>query len=442
MQNLESLDFLSIFHIIIILFIGWLIKKKYQKEFPEYKYFLTGLSFKLLGVICFMFIYVFYYGGGDTFNYFKGSSAIAGLLLENPSYGLQELFGFGFGGKYYGWFNENTGYPPLYMWRDSHTFAVCRYSVPFVILGFRTFFASSILMATFSYIGLWKLYRLFNILYPGYSRGFARLILFLPSLIFWGSGIMKDSYMICATCWTTYNFYMVFIARKKVISNVLLLIFNFLLIINIKSYIILSLIPGMVLWLYSLNINKIKNSVARGLVGPFFLLVFLSSGAYFLGSISELMGVYGNVDSAIEQAQTIQQDLLRENQYGRNSYNIGEIENSVSGLLTIAPIAIFTALFRPLLWEVGSATMIISALENTMFLLFCIYFLINSNPFIFFRTLKLNPFLIYCISFSLIFAFGVGIAGTNFGALVRYKIPLIPFFFSSLFLVSKLIKNQ
>ena len=27
------------------------------------------------------------------------------------------------------------------------------------------------------------------------------------------------------------------------------------------------------------------------------------------------------------------------------------------------------------------------------------------------------------------FAFGVGIAGTNFGALVRYKIPFIPFFF-------------
>tara|TARA_B110001452_G_scaffold168676_1_gene140991 strand:- start:8924 stop:10252 length:1329 start_codon:yes stop_codon:yes gene_type:complete len=442
MQQFESLDFLSIFYIIIILFIGWLIKNKHQKEFPEYKYFLTGLNLKLLGVISFIFVYGFYYGGGDTFNYFKGSSAIVGLLLENPGYGLQELLGFGFGGKYYGWFNENTGYPPLYMWRDSHTFSVCRYSVPFVILGARTFFTSSILVATFSYIGLWKLYRLFNILYPGYSRGLARLILFLPSLLFWGSGIMKDSFMICATCWITYNFYMVFIARKKVISNTLILIFNFFLIINVKSYIILSLIPGMVLWLYSLNINKIKNSIIRRLMIPFIFLGFLSAGSYFIGSVSELMGVYGDMDSAIEQAQVIQEDLLRANQYGKNSYNIGEIENSLVGLITIAPIAVFTALFRPLFWEVGSVTMVISALENSMFLLFCIYFLINSNPFIFFKTIKSNPFLIYCLTFALIFAFGVGIAGTNFGALVRYKIPLIPFFFSSIFLVSKLIKKQ
>ena len=133
---------------------------------------------------------------------------------------------------------------------------------------------------------------------------------------------------------------------------------------------------------------------------------------------------------------------MREDQYGKNSYNIGEIENSLVGLITIAPIAIFTALFRPLFWEVGSVTMVISALENSVFLLFCIYFLINSNPFSFFKIIKSNPFLIYCFSFSLVFAFGVGIAGTNFGALVRYKIPLIPFFFSSIFLVSKLIKKQ
>jgi hypothetical protein len=42
--------------------------------------------------------------------------------------------------------------------------------------------------------------------------------------------------------------------------------------------------------------------------------------------------------------------------------------------------------------------------------------------------------------FSLFFAFGVGIAGTNFGALVRYKIPMMPFFFGGLYLIFKLSK--
>jgi len=33
--------------------------------------------------------------------------------------------------------------------------------------------------------------------------------------------------------------------------------------------------------------------------------------------------------------------------------------------LNSAPLATFTALFRPLLWEIGSPTMVLSAIENT-----------------------------------------------------------------------------
>ena len=60
------------------------------------------------------------------------------------------------------------------------------------------------------------------------------------------------------------------------------------------------------------------------------------------------MGVYGDVDTAIQQAQVIQEDLLREEQYGGNNYNLGQLDGSVGGLLSVAPVAVFTALFRPL----------------------------------------------------------------------------------------------
>ena len=35
------------------------------------------------------------------------------------------------------------------------------------------------------------------------------------------------------------------------------------------------------------------------------------------------MGDYGNIDQAVEKAKIIQQDLLREEQYGGNNYNLG-----------------------------------------------------------------------------------------------------------------------
>ena len=84
------------------------------------------------------------------------------------------------------------------------------------------------------------------------------------------------------------------------------------------------------------------------------------------------MGVYGGVETAIEQAQVIQDDLSRSDQYGDNYYSIGKIEGSISSLLRVAPLAVFTALFRPLFWEIGSPAMVISALENSILLVFTI----------------------------------------------------------------------
>jgi hypothetical protein len=112
----------------------------------------------------------------------------------------------------------------------------------------------------------------------------------------------------------------------------------------------------------------------------------------------------------------------------------------LSNLLSLAPIAIFTALFRPFIWEIGSPTMVISAVENVALILFVFLLLIRTNPIKIIKLLTKHPFLLFCILFSTFFAFGVGIAGTNFGALVRYKIPMMPFFFGSLYLIFKLSK--
>ena len=147
------------------------------------------------------------------------------------------------------------------------------------------------------------------------------------------------------------------------------------------------------------------------------------------------MAKYGSLESAIEKAQITQDDLLRELSYGKNNYKLDRIDGSLAGLLNSAPLATFIALFRPLPWEIGSPTVVLSAIENTVLLLFVIYSLIRIGPFKFLKLAVSDPFLVYCLFFSLFFAFGVGIAGTNFGALVRYKIPLMPFFFSAIYLI-------
>ena len=173
----------------------------------------------------------------------------------------------------------------------------------------------------------------------------------------------------------------------------------------------------------------------KDILYPALILIFIASGTLIFNGLSGSMGVYGSVEGAIKKAQITQDDLLREWHYGANNYKLDRIDGSISGLLRSAPLATFTALFRPLPWEIGSPTMVVSAIENTILLFFVLYSLFRIGPFKFFKITFKDPFLVYCLVFSLFFAFGVGIAGTNFGALVRYKIPLMPFFFSLIYII-------
>ena len=213
--------------------------------------------------------------------------------------------------------------------------------------------------------------------------------------------------------------------------------FNLFLIVNIKPYVVVSLIPGVLLWLNSAYLKTIKNKLLKILILPLLSVVIFIVGIYVFQNLSSLMGVYGEVDTAIEQAQVIRSDLLRSEQYGNNNYDVGEFDGTILGLARVAPNAIITALFRPFVWEIGSPTMVLSALENFILLTFTLFTLIRLSPIRFFKTILKEPFLLYCLIFSIIFAFGVGIAGTNFGAMVRYKTPLMPFFFIMIYLVNK-----
>ena len=436
MISIEDL-ILAPLYLFVIIGIARLIKSNNINKYPEYKYFVKGLWFKIIGVIAFISIYLFYYGGGDTLTYFLGTKALGNLLLHDFSKGFAVLFNTSSYENSLSSFNYETGFPPWHYFNNKNTFLICRLSAPIYLLGSKSFLITSILTSVFSYIGIWKFYRLVNILYPGNSKIFAYIILFMPSLIFWGGGIMKDSFMLGATCWTTYCFYHILIAREKIFWNVCFLVVNMVMILNCKPYILISLIPGFLFWINNSYLKNIKNTLIRILVFPALIIIFIGSGLIIFNGLSGSMGVYGSLDGVIRKAQITQDDLLREYHYGGNNYKLDRIDGSVSGFLSSAPLAIFTAIFRPLPWEIGSPTMVVSAIENTILILFVLYSLFRIGPFKFFRITFNDPFLAYCLIFSLFFAFGVGIAGTNFGALVRYKIPLMPFFFSFIYIVRR-----
>jgi hypothetical protein len=107
-------------------------------------------------------------------------------------------------------------------------------------------------------------------------------------------------------------------------------------------------------------------------------------------------------------------------------YTLGELDGSWQSMLALAPQSINVTLFRPYFWEVKNPLMLFSAIEG--FLLFVITLVVVFKVrFSVFKYLK-NPIILFCLIFSLIFAFGVGVSTFNFGTLSRYKIPLLPFY--------------
>ncbi|TXB67278.1 hypothetical protein FRY74_03575 [Vicingus serpentipes] len=433
--------FLTPIYILVICVIGYIIKNTQIKKKSEYKYFLAGLTFKLLGGIAFALVYVFYYDGGDTHSYFLDACSLGRLFFKEPSAAFSILMN-NLTPENHTYFNIDTGWPHNYVWRDPNTYTVARYTSILTFFSFRTYIPTTLIVSSLSYIGIWKLFMLFTHFYKENIKFLAISILFMPSFIFWGSGIMKDTYIVGATCWFTYNFYRIFINRSKVLINFLFLVMNFIIILNIKPYVISCMIPCMLLWLNQSYMQNVKSSFIKVVIMPILLIGLTFSGVVLFSNIGDSMGDYGDFDSAIQKAKITQEDLLRESQYGSNNYNLGEIDGSISSLLRIGPLAIFTTLYRPFLSEIGNILMALSALENFILLIFTIVVIMKIRPYKMIQIIKNDPLILYSIVFSIMFAFGVGIATANFGALVRYKIPLIPFYFSSLFLIYQIAKNE
>jgi hypothetical protein len=425
-------DFLIIGVYLIILFIlANNIKNRKIENNPVYKYYVWGLFAKVVGAIAMGLIYTLYYReGGDTTNYYRSSEAMVNLLFQSPNAFFRIMAGE-MSGEVRSFFTSQTGYP-MY-WGKFSSFAVVRAVTPFTLLAFKNYFTATILFAWFFYGGTWKLLLLASKLYPKYTKSFAFGILFFPSVLFWGSGISKDALALAATGWFLYAMYHVFVERKKLFWNTTVLLLSALLILSVKAYIFVALVPGGFIWLAWSYLKKLSNPVFRFLATPLTVALFLGFGLLLLSLLSPALGEYGTLDGIIQKSIITYEDHSRAQQYGENFYSLGSFDGTRWNYFSKAPAAIMAGLFRPYLWEVRNPVMLLAAIENTAFLILVMVIIWRTG---FVKTWKIafdEPLVVFSLSFAIVFAFAVGISTANFGALVRLKIPLLPFLAVGLF---------
>jgi hypothetical protein len=409
-------------------------KKRYKE--PIYKYFLPGIALKMCGAIALGLVYFYYYKGGDTINYYNTAVTLVNVLLERPGDFMHLFFEEPSVAEFY---LMNSQVEFIYWVNDPYAFFVSKCFVPVVLICLKSYLASAVLVASICYLGVWRLFLIFAREFPSLERQFAWSILFIPSVIFWGSGIMKDSVTFSATCIYVHGFYWFFTQKKRKVKFILALLLGSSLLLFIKPYILFALLPGSFLWFGALRLSKIKNAFLKVMFTPTLLFIGITAGLYALQQLGDALGKY-SMEKVIKTASGAQQDL-KQAYYRGNSFDIGDYDPTITGLLSVSHKAIFAALFRPTFFDVRNLVMGLCAIENTFILGFCIYLLIKLRVYKFFSLLTSHPLLLFSFVFSLFFAFSMGVSISNYGALVRLKIPCIPFFLSSLVIINHMLNE-
>jgi hypothetical protein len=300
------------------------------------------------------------------------------------------------------------------------------------LLGFNLYLPTTFLFATISFICNWKLFLVFLDMFPTKKDLFAKVILFVPSVFFWGSGILKDSITFSALSMLTYALYFGLIKREKFSKHLFVAILLGYLITLIKGYIILAFIPGASYWVFSNYKDKIRNSTLRTIFTPFFIFLGLIFSIFMINNLSTSAGRF-SLDN-LEKTTKDYQSWHTVASEGGSGYSLGGVTEdfSVGNLLSKFPLAVNVTLFRPYIWEVNNIVMVFSALESLAILLFTVFTFLKIGIFKSLQLILNNSTIIFCFLFSIFFAFSVGFTSYNFGALVRYKIPCIPFYLAAI----------
>jgi len=414
--------------IILVYGIAFVVRASVTDEVNRV-YFIPALTAKIIGALALGFIYQFYYDGGDTFNYHThGSRHVWEAFMDSPSKGFKLLI------------NDGTNYADIYRYAsnivfftDPQSYTIVKIAAMLDLITFSSYSATAIMFAVFSFVGMWMFFLTFYEQYPQLHRNLAVASFFIPSVFFWGSGLLKDTITMGCLGIATYEIYKIFIVRTKSLQHWALLLFALYGLYSIKIYILLTFLPAVILWIFLSNLQLMKSPVVKVMLTPFAITAAIILGYYAVLKAGEDNKKYA-LNSLAKTAQVTAYDIRYYT--GRDAgsgYALGELDGTLGSMIRLAPQAINVSLFRPYLWEVNNPLMLLSALESLFFFAFCLYILVKQNVKIV-RALA-HPDVFFALVFSISFAFAVGVSTFNFGSLVRYKIPLLPFFFVALVLI-------
>ena len=415
----------------LYLLIFYLIVRKKSKKYESIglkKTFIIAFWLRMAGAVFYSLLLQYYYGYGDSFGFYNGGNVISGMIRQDIT-AVKYLFypakdvvaaakAMGFAGDI-----------PVSMPNDSNAF-IMKLSAIVSFFTFNKYMIISICFGFFSFIGVWKLFYVFYQLNEKKQvKLIAFFVLFLPSLWFWGSGLLKEPVCLGALGTIIYLFYKNFIEKKFSKRDMLILVVMLFILTVVKNYITFILLISFLVALIYFAIKKIKVVIFRML----FMVIVLFTTITLLITLDVSPYIKTFIDDSVNQIQLFQkgyQSVQEMDDVGsKATFGISTIDPTLESILANSPAVIGTCLFRPFVWESQKVIIFFAALEALFTLLITLYVIGKLKVFWFFKYIFTDAMLLFCFIFSMLFALVIGYTTFNFGTMIRYKIIFLPFYF-------------
>ena len=409
------------------------IFSQYRKTFTDpvlIRYHIIGFWIKVIGALAFT-IFNLYLSQGDSYLlYHTEGTNMKDLILKDPSY-IKFLYESGKD------FDQgllkntlNRGY-----FNDENNYMVARLAAIFSFFTFNRYLLNNLFFSMLSFTGVWHLFKFFYDLYPHLYKKIAIAILFLPNFVFWSSGVLKDPICTGALGWITYALYEVLVRKKNLFKNIVIMFISGYFLAILKLYILVSYIPIFSLFIVLKNISFVNSKLLRIFLVPVLLVLSVLGFIQISKNMETELDKYA-ISELADNMNKIQSSYGAVTQGNESQFSLGvEFDGSPASLLKMAPVAIIATLFRPFVWEVRKVSQLLSAFESLAILMLTIFTLWKVGIRFFVRNIIKDPAIMYCFLFALLFALFVGATTPNFGTLVRYKIPAMPFYVLAIFLI-------
>lgn len=295
------------------------------------------------------------------------------------------------------------------IYNDSHT--IIRFNALIRLFSFGYFNVHTVFMCFFSFTGLIALYKFAVQFLQKQNKELVFAIFFLPSVLFWGSGVLKEGILLFGMGLLIYYFDQL-IRKRHVLISILIVIGSSVLLTYTKFYVFITLIPLLISYLIVYFTSErfvfLKYFIVCCLYVILGLIIpYIFPGYNFLEIIAQKQHDFINLSKFVKSGSVISTQYL---------------EPSIWSFIINSPIAFLNTLLRPFIFEAKSIFMALAAIENLIILIFGVVCII------FFKGKVANKnFFMFSLFYVIMIFTLTGLITPVMGAIVRYKIPALPF---------------